>query len=307
MFRPFQVAVTAAALLLSIPLLAETHYPLTVFDDLDNKITLTKAPQKVSSKTLFTDEVLTSILSPQRLSSLTNYAADPGYSNITNQLPKAVPLLDFNAEKILSNNPDLVFAADWSDSGTIEQLRRVGVTVYLIDTPTRWQDIQAEILKIGQILNVEAQAEQLLHERNLQLQALSSQREEIKQHRLVALDYNTWGTASGVDTTWNTVLEQAGLINGSAQFEQGRFGQVAMSKELIVTINPDVLFLPGWVGDHSDGEAFYHQLLDDPALSNVKAVHNGRVYAVPEKLRGTYSQYMVDAISFVINAVAADL
>ncbi len=287
---------------------ADTQYPLILTDDLGHTITLTQEPEKVSSKTLFTDEVLLSILPSERLSSVTNYAKDAGYSNVADRVPVTVPLLDLNVEHLLSNMPDIVFAANWSDSGKIEQLRRIGIPVYQFNTPTRWEDIQTTIRKIGWMLNVEAMAEQLIEERNQQLATLIKQKQKIATHQLVALDYNSWGTSSGVNTTWHAVLELAGIINGSAQFEQGAFGQVEMSKELIITVNPDILFLPGWMTNQStEAQAFYQHVINDPALANVNAIQNGRVYPVPGHLRGTYSHYLIDAVSFVIDAVAADL
>ena len=294
-------------LLAPVAIFGKTEYPLTVTDGLGNTVTLAQAPLSISSKTLFTDEVLLSLVPPERLSSLTNFAANPNYSNVVNRLPKSVQLLDLNVEGILNNHPDLVFAANWSDSAKVEQLKHIGINVYMVNTPTRWQDIQQEILKIGYLLNVESQAQQLIEKRQQQLAKLADQKQKILDKNWVSLDYNTWGTASGVDTTWNAVLEEAGLINGSARFEQGPFGQVEMSKELIVEINPDVLFLPGWASNDSEVQAFYQDIIDDPALASVTAVKSGRVYAVPEHLRGTYSQYLADTIEFVITKVAADI
>ena len=305
LIRPIAIALMA---LLAAPLWADTAYPLTVRDGMDHTLTLSAAPDQVSSKTLFTDEILLDLLDPERLSSLTNIAADEHYSNVADQLPAGVPLLDLNVEAILNNYPDLVFAANWSDAGIVEQLRQAGISVYLVNTPFTLENIQAEIRKIGRLVDAEPQAERLIESMNADLAALAEAREQIRAAELTALDYNTWGTASGVDTTWQAVLDAAGLINGTQAYEQGAFGQVSMSKELIVDINPDVLFLPGWIYGESDGaDAFYNQVINDPALSEVKAIQTGRVYRVPEHLRGTYSQYIVDTIEYVTTQVQQDL
>ncbi|EAR07485.1 ABC transporter substrate-binding protein [Reinekea blandensis] len=294
--------------LLAAPLWADTTYPLTVRDGMDHALTLRDAPDRVSSKTLFTDEILLDLIDPERLSSLTNIAADEHYSNVADHLPAGVPLLDLNVEAILNNYPDLVFAANWSDAGIVEQLRQAGISVYLVNTPFTLEQIQAEIRKIGRLVDAETRAEQLIESMNADLAALADAHEQIRAANLTALDYNSWGTASGVDTTWQAVLDATGLINGTQAFEQGAFGQVSMSKELIVDINPDVLFLPGWIYGESDGaDAFYHQVINDPALSEVKAIQTGRVYPVPEHLRGTYSQYIIDTIEYVTSQVQQDL
>jgi iron complex transport system substrate-binding protein len=300
-----KVATVIVAAFLSSTLFAETTYPLTVLDGMGNSITLEKEPTTISSKTLFTDEILLSILEPNRLTSLTNLATDSNFSNISESLPKNVPLLDFSIEAIIANYPDLVFAANWSDAGKVEQLKNAGIVVYLVNTPFSIDGIQAEIMKLGQILNVEDQAKAVVAEMNARLDSFSAEKKLLATHNLVALDYNSWGTSSGVDTTWNAVLSQVGIINGSAKYEQGAFGQVAMSKELVVEINPDILFLPGWIyGDANAATDFLSQVLNDPALQSVKAIKDQRVFQIPENLRGTYSHYIIDTIDYVAQTLS---
>lgn len=303
----------ARALLVAVAALftvafAHSDYPMTITDGLGNEITLKEAPKRVSSKTLFTDEVLLSLLPSERFTSLTNFAADPTYSNVANQLPEGIPLLDLNVEAILANQPDIVFAANWSDAGIVTQLKQAGIPVYLVNTPFTVEAIQAEILKLGDLLNVHEEAEALVASMDAKLESYSAKVADIKAAKVVALDYNTWGTSSGVDTTWHAVLSKAGIENGSARYEQGDFGQVAMSKELIVALNPDLLFLPGWVyGDDEGADKFFQQILKDPSLQSVKAIRTERLYQLPERLKGTYSQYIVDTIGTVVDAVHADL
>lgn len=295
----FQISVIAAE---------QTDYPITVVDGVGREVTLTKIPERISSKTLFTDELLLAMLPVERLTSLTNLANDPSYSNLVDKVPAKLPLLALNVEAIINNRPDLVFAANWSDIGAITQLEQSGIAVYLVNTPFSIAAIQQEITQLGFLLNAAHSSQNIIEQMNTQLAAIEEKRSAIANKQLVALDYNTWGTANGKNTTWQAVLDGVGLINGSAKYEQNSFGQVPMSKELIVAINPDVLFLPGWAATGDDNARdFFEQVANDPALAGVTAVREGRVYAIPEPLRGTYSQYIVDTIEFVINLISQDL
>lgn len=303
--KPFTIAVLLIALTAFSS--AQTHYPLTVTDDQGNQFTLTEQPLKVSSKTLFTDELLLNLITPEQLSSITHLATDTSYSNIADKVTAEIQQLDLNVEAILANSPDILFAANWSEAEKVQQLRAVGIPVYLINTPFTLAAIQQKIRTIGMLLNITDDAEALIADMNAQLTSLTAKKEAILQQHWVALDYNSWGTANGKNTTWQAVLDNAGLINGAADLEAGAFGQVALSKELIVAVNPDVLFLPGWIqGEHNSAEAFYRQVVNDPALASVSAIIHNRVYAVPEKLRGTYSHYLIDTIRFVTEAVYQD-
>ncbi|WP_320822847.1 ABC transporter substrate-binding protein [Reinekea sp.] len=297
-----------ATLFLAGPIMAETAYPITRLDGMGQTLTLDRQPQKISSKTLFTDEVLTAILEPERLSSITSLASDANFSNIADQLPVGLAQLDFYVEPILNNYPDLVFAANWSEVNKVAQLRQAGIPVYLVDTPFTLAAIEAEIAKLGELLNRTDQASALIASMHRDLALLTDQKTAIAAQQWVALDYNSWGTASGVNTTWQAILDAVGLINGSAAYEQGDFGQVAMSKELIVEIDPDILFLPAEAeGDNSAGDSFYQQVIHDPALADVTAVKNRRIYPIPAALRGTYSQYIVRTITYVTERLSRDL
>jgi iron complex transport system substrate-binding protein len=303
--KPFIFAVICSAL--ATFSISETTYPLTITDDSGNSITLASQPQKVSSKTLFTDEVLLELIPASQFTSITRIATDATFSNIAEKVTPELKQLDLNVEAILANNPDILFAANWSESEKIQQLRAIGVPVYLIDTPFTLTAIQQKIRTLGLLLNTEAAAESLITDMDLKLEQLRPKKTVIQQRGWVALDYNSWGTASGTNTTWQAVLENSGLINGAAELQEGAFGQVALSKELIVAVNPDVLFLPGWIyGEHQSAEAFYQQVINDPALASVSAIIHGRVYSVPENLRGTYSQYLTEAIRFVTETVYQD-
>jgi iron complex transport system substrate-binding protein len=88
----------------------------------------------------------------------------------------------------------------------------------------------------------------------------------------------------------------AGLINAAAAYSADRWGQVPLSRERLLELDPDVLILPGWVyGKPGGAGAFQEQLLADPALQSLKAVRTGRVYRFPERLKTATSQYIVEA------------
>lgn len=303
--RIISIGCFVLALCVSVSVHADTRYPLTVTDDLGRSLTLEKAPERVSSKTLFTDELLIELVPQTWLTSVTHLAEDSDYSNVAGKVDPDIQKLDLSVEAILANQPDILFAANWSDSGRIAQLQSAGIAVYCIETPLTIAGIIDRIQTIGLLLNRQSEADELIRRFQNQLEQQSEKARQLASQRWVALDYNSWGTANGRNTTWQAVLDGAGLVNGAARFEQGAFGQVALSKELIVAVNPDVLFIPGdpRIGDIKS-DRFYQQVINDPALANVNAVINGRVYRIPDRLRGTYSHYIADTIDYVIDTAS---
>lgn len=276
--------------------MAETTYPLHVVDGLGNTVILEKAPTKISSKTLFTDAVLLELVDKEQLSSLTDLANNPNYSAIKDILPKSIPLLALNVEMIIANRPDIVFAANWSDASKLAIIESAGIPVYRIQTPNTLKEVETEILRVGDIVNRRLAAERVIEDMQQRLQ----QEVILPKKRLTALDYNPWGTSSGQDSTWDEVLKQANLNNAIEGLVSDKYGQVPVSKEMVIALNPDILFIPAWVyGDEKGADKFKQDVLSDPSLQSVNAIKEGRVYQMPHVLRSVYSQYIIDAILFV--------
>jgi iron complex transport system substrate-binding protein len=281
---------------------------MEVTDSVGNTMTIASRPQSIISLSLFSDEVLFDLVATDRLAGASSLAADPVYSNVAERAAAVEPRVDFNVEQIIGIYPDIVFAANWSEADKIAQLRNAGIVVYQVNTPFSVEGIVAEIRAVAAVVGEPEAGEAIVSRMRARIDALSDALSGIPDsERASALDYNNWGTANGVDTTWDEVLRLAGVSNAAAPFQSGDFGQVPMSKELLVELDPDVIFLPGYIwGDENGADAFRRQVLDDPAFADLQAVRTESAYMVPENLKGTYSHYLVDAAEFVARLVYPD-
>ena len=83
-------------------------------------------------------------------------------------------------------------------------------------------------------------------------------------------------------------------------FDADDWGQVTLSRETMLRLDPDLLILPGWVyGKPVGARSFYESVVNDPALRSLGAIREGRVYRMPEGLRAAASQYIVDAVEYL--------
>ncbi len=287
---------------------SDARYPITVTDSLGNEMTVADKPQSIISLSLFSDEILFELVDADRLAGASSLAADPVYSNVAERAALVEPRVDFNVEQIIGIYPDVVFAANWSEADKIGQLRDAGIVVYQVNTPFSIEGIRDEILAVADVVGEPEAGQALVARMQERIDALAEAVGDIPEtERAEAIDYNNWGTANGVDTTWSEVLRLAGVDNAAAPFQSGDFGQVPMSKELLVELDPDVIFLPGYIwGDDEGAAAFRGQVLNDPAFSGLQAIESGQVFMVPENLKGTYSHYLVDAAEFVAQLVYPD-
>ncbi len=280
---------------------ASGSYPLDMEDDTGHAIRLERKPQRIISLTAFTDDILLDLVDHQRLIGVTNFSEDPALSNVVDKIADIPYKLTVNVEVILSLQPDLVFVANWSEADKVAQLRASGIPVFLIATGLSVPVIQKKIRTIARLVDAVQEAEAMIDGMDRRLSEVQGRVSTVPEdQRLTVMDYATWGSAQGAGSSWDEVIRRAGLINAVEEFTADEWGQVPLSKEKILELDPDLLILPGWVyGDPGGADAFYRQTLEDPALQGLTAIREGRVYQMPEGLKAATSQYIVGAIEYL--------
>jgi iron complex transport system substrate-binding protein len=276
-------------------------YPLEVADDTGKIVRLERKPRRIISLTSFTDDILVDLVDHRRLIGVTKFAENPAISNVADRIDDIPNRLITNVEVVLSLQPDLLFVANWSEAGKVTQLREAGVPVYLIATGLSVAAIQGKIETIGLLVDAELEAEAMIDEMDRRLAEVRRAVSSIPEtERLTVMDYATWGAAQGSGSTWDEVIRRAGLVNAVGEFAADEYGQVPLSKEKILELDPDLLILPGWdYGDSGGADAFFRQTMEDPALRGLAAMQEGRVYQMPEGLKAAASQYIVDAVEYL--------
>lgn len=273
------------------------EYPLEVKDDKGTKITIMRKPNRIISCTLMTDEILLSMISPGRIKAVSSFAGNEKLSNVAKNAKQIDEHIALNVEKIISLDPDIVFTASWSSAAKIGQLRDAGIPVYQIQSPVTITEIKKAIKKVGKITDAKAEADYLVSWMDKKLESIHTKVNTVSDsNRKKVLDYNSFGTASGAGSSWNTILQHANIINPATEYETDQYGSVPMSKELLVTINPDILVLPGWLYGDKSADAFRKEILKDPALQAMRAVQNNKVIQLPEKYKTSTSHYLIYAV-----------
>jgi iron complex transport system substrate-binding protein len=284
-------------------------YPLTVKDDSGAAITIPKKPERVVSITLFTDEILMDLVDPARLVAVTAFATDPDVSNVAARVGGVPNKVTLAVEPVLALRPDLVFVSSWSEADKVKQLRDAGVTVYLVASGVNVADIEAKIREVSRAVGEPERGEKIVAAMEARLAAVRDKVAKLPAgKRATVVDYAVWGSAQGAGSSWDEIVRAAGLVNAVASLKADQYGQVPLSKEKLLELDPDVLILPGWVyGDPKGAEAFFRQTVGDPALAGMKAVLAKRAYQMPERLKSTVSQYIADAVEYLAKTAYPDL
>jgi iron complex transport system substrate-binding protein len=304
--RVNRLLLVVAAMLVA---LGAAGFPLTVTDDGGTPVTLAAKPVRIASLTMFTDEVLLELVDPSRIIAVTAFAVDPAISNVTTKAAGIPHRLAMNVEILVSLKPDLLFAANWTEADKVKQLRDAGIPVYLTGTGVTVAGIEAKIARVGRLVGEPAKAANLLDAMDARLAAVETRLAKVPpDQRFSVVDYTVWGAAQGKGSSWDEIVRRAGLVNGVGGIAADAWGQVPLSKEKLLEIDPDILILPGWTSDDPKGaEAFFAKTTADPVLKALKAVRTGRAYRMPERLKTATSQYLVDAVEWLARTAYPEL
>lgn len=235
---------------------------------------------------------LAALVEPERIAALPDtalryslLAEDPaGFG----ELPR---LESFEAEAILAPRPDLVLVHGYQRGTTVDRVLERGVPLVVLPAVTSWTDTLEGLHTLARLVGEEERGARLvddLEERRRRLQ------EPAARSGLTVLPYGNYGaggSTAGAGTTWQVMIELAGMRNAAT--EAGLVGHPGIDFEQILAIRPD-FFL---VGDGTDGEAGSAEtvLRAEAALGSLEAVREGRFLRLPEALYSTSSHHVLTA------------
>ena len=310
MLKKLLSLILAAFAVLLLPACSVTPAPPTdtraIVDDSGREIALPIHPMRIVSLTYGTDEILTSLLSPDRIASYSKYAGDGGISFLTkDEVSRVGRTVDMEPEHILALAPDLVIASTSTPMQTVEVLTHSGVPVYVSGIPTTVEEMKEKVRGVAKAVHEEEQGEALVSDMDSRLASLEEKLSQIPPEKeRVALGMSFRGILGKKGTLFSDVLRLAHVKDGAAVYEVPKGADAYLSLEILPQINPDVILLPTWrVKAGDDTRAFAEGLLANPALSQVTAVKERRLVPFSEKYKYVMSQHVVDAVEAAARAV----
>jgi iron complex transport system substrate-binding protein len=272
-------------------------FPRTVTDGLGRDVVIPSPPQRIASVTLGSDEILLDLVVPERLLGVSYLAKDPAISNITDRLD-GIEYTDLigNPERLISLDADFVIMAKYNDPAALDQLLDADVPVFVLADFNTIDDIRANIRLLGRVTGTEVRAEAMISQMDAQLAAIH---EKVKDQTPVrVLYYEPGGVTYGPGSTVDEIIRLAGGINVIGEADLGSYPLIGA--EYVLTVDPDVILLgTGFAGTDDPLAWFAH----DPAFSGLRAVQNGRVYAMSDAHMTNVSQYVTRGVEDVARAL----
>lgn len=213
---------------------------------------------RIVSLNVCTDQILLDLVARDRIAAVSHLAADPAVSAVASRAV-GLPSTRGEAEVVLSFDPDLVIAGDYSTPATVALLERIGRRVVKVPLATNLDGIRSSIRRIAAAVEAADAGESLIATFDRRIAAVP---QPANHQRPSALVYQVNGLASSSESLADAVLTAAGFDNHARRLDLGAGG--TLSLELLVTHPPDVIVLTGPIDEYRTAVA---DNLRHPALS----------------------------------------
>lgn len=313
--QKYQKLITALLLCLSILLIvagcsrevaqkSNSTAAYTVTDSQGQKLYFKEKPQRIISMSISTDEILIDLVPASRITAFSRLVDDPGISNVVERAQSVGSRVDGqSSEAIMALHPDLVLIPDFVKPEVIQSLRDMNLQIYVYRTPKSMEDVRQCIRFLAEAVGEKERGEMMVTAMDEHLKKVQEKIGTIpkeKQKRLVFIRSN--GAYYNPQASFNDVCKYAQVRNALDELHYDKAGFV--NQEAVVQLNPDVFLLAGWNYDgQHDPKQMEEELLNNPGYLTTDAVKNKRVYTVPAKHVLSVSQYIVNAVEDLAEAV----
>jgi iron complex transport system substrate-binding protein len=236
------------------------------------------SPRRIVSVSPAVTEVLYGIGAFDRVVAVTDYCLYPPQAK---SLPKVGGWATPSLERIASFHPDLVAFSDAQAPFLKMPLAQLGIRTAVARSQTV-QDAYDAIATLGRATGNEAQAARLVAQVRGALDAVRRRAADLPHPSVICIVDRTPGTLRDLYavTEGSYLAELISIAGGTPSGGSSRLGYGKISKEALVTINPEVILdiEPGSqtnAGAHPEGAW--------QELPEISAVRHGRVYVVREE------------------------
>ena len=255
---------------------------LTVVDQTGRSLSLPAPPRRIVSLVPSVTEVLYAIGAQDALVGVTDFCDYPPEAR---RKPHVGDMLSPNLETLVTLKPDLVVATrSGNREETFDQLKRLGIPVYLVD-PLTVDDVRRLVADLGDLTGHRDRAAAVDHDLERRIAAIRDRVKDRPQPRVL---YVLWPEPLIVPGRGALVSELIALAGGaSVTADQGQ-GYPRMSLEAAVGRAPEVIVL----ARHGSrvGPTAREQWL---RLESMPAIKSGRLYLADGDLMHRYGPRLV--------------
>lgn len=262
------------------------------------------APPRVTDRLVSTnlpaDEILLTLLPPERLLAVSAFARDERISNVAaaaRRVGHTARPGNAEVERLVALSPAAVVLFPFARPESRQLLARCHVPVLELPIASSLGAVESSLLGLGERVGEPGRAAQLVTAMRRRLAAVHT------PTRQPSVLYFMRGYTAGRDTLIGELIERAGATNAAA--EAGIAGHARLDAERILAMDPDFILLAPWRADakerHVGGPPAPGR---DPLLVRTRAVREGHVLLVPPRHLMSTSHFAAAAVEDIARELA---
>ena len=266
----------------------------------ENPITLPESVERVMCFGPATNEVILAIGESAKLIAIDTYSAD--IENIDLSLPQ-FDMMEPDAEKILSLEPDIIFVTGmsrWGGNDPYKPISDAGICVIYIPSSSNIEAIKEDILFVAAVFGKSAEGKALVAEMETEIAAIESIGSVIAEKKKVYFEIGESPSlySFGTGVFLNEMLEIIGAENIFAAEKEW----ISIADEQILGANPDVILTTVYYIDDPIGA-----ILSRPGWDAINAIAANDVYYIDANASNRPNHNIVKALREMALAVYPDL
>ena len=258
--------------------------PIQITDDLGRNVTLEEHPQRIISTAPSNTEILFALGLGERVIGVTEYC---DYPEEAREKEKIGGFSTVDIEMATALNPDLILASEKTGLENIEKLEELGMTVVVLQ-PENVDGILEDIRLVGKITGEEARAAELAGDMENRIKNVQENTKSLEKPEVFYVVWHDPLMSAGSGTFISDLIDMAGGTNIAHDME----GYKAMSLEVVVERDPDIIIIPTGMGK----QPIYDFVVAEERLGDVSAVKNERVYKIDQNIVSRAGPRIVDGL-----------
>jgi iron complex transport system substrate-binding protein len=170
-----------------------------------------------------------------------------------------------NIEKIVSLNPDAVFAERWSSTKTVARLRGMGLNVVDVPSPASTEEIYRVIRQVGEAVNRVTRAREIEMEMKKRIGIIQERAKQFKSRPSIYIEIDLPSWTVGRPSFINEAVYLCGAKN---LFEDIEKPAIQVSREVIIARNPEIIL---------SLEASVSEIRQRPGWEQIAAVKKNKI------------------------------
>lgn len=273
----------------------ETAFPITMTDAIGNEVILEDAPKTIVSMQPSNTEILFALGLNQEIIGVNDYDNYPEEALEKEKIGG----MEFNVEKIVAMNPDIVFAHEsalgMGEAG-LQQIRDSGVKVYVVKNAVDFNETYTTIEEIGRATGKFEEAQKIVEGMKAKVEEVKEKVSNVETKKTVFVETSDVPEiyTPGKGTFMQEILDMVNAENIAADQE----GWFKMEPEEIVNRNPDVIIVM-----YSYVEGIVDSVKARDGFDSITAVKNNEVVQVDENLTSRTGPRLAEGLEEVAKAI----